>query len=177
VLEGHGIDVIAFHCNGIGAHAMEDLVTEGRIQGVIDLSPKDVIDGLYGGIFPAYPARLWPIRDAGIPCIIVPGTLDFILDGPLASVPPERRGRKFVVHNPVHTHVRATYEEMRAAGRGIVDRLVGGLVAIMIPNKGFTQTNREGGPMFDPEADAGFAAGVREALPNVYAIRRTPRVS
>ena len=30
--------------------------------------------------------------------------------------------------------------------------------------RGFTQTNREGGPMFDPEADAGFAAGVREAL-------------
>ncbi|MDR3474652.1 MAG: Tm-1-like ATP-binding domain-containing protein [Devosia sp.] len=164
VLEGHGIDVIAFHCNGIGAHAMEDLVTEGRIQGVIDLSPKDVIDGLYGGIFPAYPARLWPIRDAAIPCIIVPGTLDFILDGPLASVPPERRGRKFVVHNPVHTHVRATYEEMRAAGHWIVDRLAGSPAAIMIPNKGFTQTNREGGPMFDPKADAGFAAGVHEAL-------------
>jgi len=164
VLEGHGIDVIAFHCNGIGAHAMEDLVTEGHIQGVIDLSPKDVIDGLYGGIFPAYPGRLWPIRDAGIPCIIAPGTLDFILDGPLDSVPPERQGRKFVVHNPMHTHVRATYEEMRAAGRWIVDRMAGGLVAIMIPNKGFTQTNRDGGPMFDPEADAGFAAGVREAL-------------
>jgi uncharacterized protein (UPF0261 family) len=164
VLEGHGIDVIAFHCNGIGAHAMEDLVTEGHIQGVIDLSPKDVIDGLYGGIFPAYPGRLWPIRDAGVPCIIVPGTLDFILDGPLDSVPPERQGRKFVVHNPMHTHVRATYEEMRAAGRWIVGRLAGGLVAIMIPNKGFTQTNREGGPMFDPEADAGFTAGVREAL-------------
>jgi uncharacterized protein (UPF0261 family) len=38
------------------------------------------------------------------------------------------------------------------------------LVAIMIPNKGFTQTNRQNGPMFDPEADPGFAAGVREAL-------------
>ena len=155
VLEGHDIDVIAFHCNGIGAHAMEDLVTEGRIQGVIDLSPKDVIDGLYGGIFPAYPERLRPIRDAGIPCIIVPGTLDFILDGPLASVPPERQGRKFVVHNPVHTHVRATYEEMRAAGHCILDRLAGGSVAIMIPNQGFTQTNRENGPMFDPAADPG----------------------
>ena len=53
---------------------------------------------------------------------------------------------------------------MRAAGRWIVDRLAGGSVAIMIPNRGFTQTNREGGPMFDPEADLGFAAGVREAL-------------
>ena len=164
VLEGHGIDVIAFHCNGVGAHAMEDLVAEGRIQGVIDLSPKDVIDGLCGGIFPAYSGRLWPIRDAHIPCIVVPGTLDFILDGALESVPPERRGRKFVVHNPVHTHVRATYAEMRAAGRWIVNRLAGGSVAIMIPIKGFTQTNQQNGPMFDPKADAGFAAGVRETL-------------
>jgi len=53
---------------------------------------------------------------------------------------------------------------MRAAGRWIVNRLAGGSVAIMIPNKGFTQTNQQNGPMFDPKADAGFAAGVRETL-------------
>jgi uncharacterized protein (UPF0261 family) len=53
---------------------------------------------------------------------------------------------------------------MKAAGKWIMDRLAGGPVAVMIPNKGFTQLNRENGPMFDPQSDAGFAAGVREAL-------------
>lgn len=164
LLEARGIEVISFHCNGIGQQAMENLVAEGRIKGVIDLSPKDVIDGLYGGIFPAYAQRLTPIHDAGIPCIIVPGTLDFILYGPVDSVPAERRGRKYVMHNPLHTHVRADYAEMQAAGKWMMERLAGGPVAVMIPNRGFGQLNIENGPMFDPHADAGFAAGVRAAL-------------
>lgn len=164
LLEARGIEVISFHCNGIGQQAMENLVAEGRIKGVIDLSPKDVIDGLYGGIFPAYAQRLTPIHDAGIPCILIPGTLDFILYGPVDSVPAERRGRKYVMHNPLHTHVRADYEEMQVAGKWMLDRLAGGPVAVMIPNKGFGQLNIENGPMFDPQADAGFAAGVRQLL-------------
>jgi uncharacterized protein (UPF0261 family) len=164
LLEARGIEVISFHCNGIGQQAMENLVAEGRIQGVIDLSPKDVIDGLYGGIFPAYAQRLQPIHDAGIPCIVIPGTLDFILYGPVDSVPAERRGRKYVLHNPLHTHVRADYAEMHATARWMLARLAGGPVAVMIPNRGFGQLNTAGGPMFDPQADAGFAAGVRQAL-------------
>lgn len=163
-LEARGIEVISFHCNGIGQQAMENLVAEGRIKGVIDLSPKDVIDGLYGGIFPAYAQRLRPIHDTGIPCIIVPGTLDFILYGPVDSVPAERRGRKYVMHNPLHTHVRADRAEMQAAGKWMLERLAGGPVAVMIPNRGFGQLNIANGPMFDPYADAGFAVGVREAL-------------
>jgi uncharacterized protein (UPF0261 family) len=164
LLEAQGIEVITFHCNGVGAQAMENLVAEGRIQGVIDLSPKDVSDGLYGGIFPAYPERYRPIREASIPCIVVPGTLDFILYGPVDTVPSERKARKFVIHNPLHTHVRADYAEMKATGRWITDRLVGGPLAVIVPTRGFTQLNRENGPMFDPQADAGFAAGVREFL-------------
>ncbi len=171
-LEARGFEVIAFHCNGTGAQAMEHLVAEGRIQGVIDLSPKDIIDGLCGGIFPAYANRLRPIRRSGIPFILVPGTLDFILHGPIDSVPAVRRNRKFVKHNPLHTHVRADFGEMKAAGEWIMDRLVGGgeprpahgPIAVMIPSRGFTQLNIQGGPMFDPEADRGFAAGVRAAL-------------
>jgi len=68
------------------------------------------------------------------------------------------------MHNPLHTHVRADYEEMKAAGHWMLARLAGGPVTVMIPNRGFGQLNIAGGPMFDPQADAGFAAGVREAI-------------
>ncbi|WP_416208200.1 Tm-1-like ATP-binding domain-containing protein [Halomonas sp.] len=51
MLEKAGYEVIAFHCNGVGAEAMEDLAVSGKIQGVIDMSPKDIADGLYGGLF------------------------------------------------------------------------------------------------------------------------------
>ena len=81
-------------------------------------------------------------------------------------MPAEILKRKHVIHNPLHTHVRATYEEMFKVGEFIAERLAQskGPAEVLIPNRGFTQLNIEGGPMFDPEADRGFLAGLQESL-------------
>jgi uncharacterized protein (UPF0261 family) len=161
-LEKAGFEAVAFHCNGIGGQAMEELVTEGRIAGVIDLSPKDVMDVLWGGIFPAYEGRMQPTLKKGIPCIVVPGTMDFILHGPIGSVPPALLARKHVKHNPLHTHVRATYAEMKEGGAYIARHLAEGhgKRAVLVPQRGFTQTNQLGGPMYEPASDRGFIDGL-----------------
>ncbi len=49
-LEGLGFEVIAFHCNGIGGQAMEELILDGVVKGVIDYSPHEITDLLYGGL-------------------------------------------------------------------------------------------------------------------------------
>ena len=102
----------------------------------------------------------------GIPQIIVPGTCDFILYAGVETVPPEILKRKHVIHNPIHTHVRATHDEMVAVGRFIAERLSrsNGPAQILIPSRGFTQLNIAGGPMYDPEADSGFLKGVTVEL-------------
>jgi uncharacterized protein (UPF0261 family) len=38
--EKQGFEVIVFHGNGIGTRAMEELVLQGRITGVVDYSPR-----------------------------------------------------------------------------------------------------------------------------------------
>ena len=166
LLESKGYEVIAFHCNGIGAKAMEELADAGRMDGILDLSPKDIPDLLFGGMFPASDSRMEPTCRHGIPQVIVPGTTDFILYPGVESVPSEILKRKHVIHNPLHTHVRATYDEMFKVGEFIAERLAQskGPAEVLIPNRGFTQLNIEGGPMYDPESDRGFLDGLQAKL-------------
>jgi len=166
VLDSKGYEVIAFHCNGIGAKAMEELAAAGLLAGILDISPHDITDYLFGGIFPAHQERMKATCRRGIPQVIVPGTVDFILYPGVESVPAEILKRKHVIHNPLHTHVRATYEEMFKVGEFIAERLVQskGPAEVLIPNRGFTQLNIEGGPLYDPDADRGFLAGLQEKI-------------
>jgi uncharacterized protein (UPF0261 family) len=161
-----GYEVIAFHCNGIGAQAMEELAEAGELAGILDLSPHDIPDVLFGGIFPAHEDRMGASVRRGVPQLIIPGAADFILFGPVEETPKEMLERKHIIHNPLHTHVRANREEMAAVGRYIAERLSQstGPAAVLIPNGGFTQLNIKGGPMYEPESDRGFVEGLREVL-------------
>jgi uncharacterized protein (UPF0261 family) len=169
LLEGLGYEVVAFHCNGIGAKAMEELADEGKIHGIFDLSPHDISDYLFGGIMPADPGRMKTTCRRGVPQVIAPGCADIILYGPVETAPIEMLMRKYVIHNPIHTHVKANYGEMLAVGRFIGTRLRDhqGSALVLVPARGFSQRNVAGGPLFEPESDRGFLEGVKQALEGI----------
>ena len=66
-LEEKGFEVVVFHAIGIGGRTMEELIREGTIQGVFDLSTNEVIDHLYGGMTDAGPDRLEAAGKMGLP--------------------------------------------------------------------------------------------------------------
>lgn len=164
-LEGQGYEVLVFHCNGVGAHVMENLVAAGDISYVIDLSPHDIMDALFEGLMPSYEERLRPVVRAGIPLLFIPGSMDFILYNGVDKVPADKRDRAYFKHNSIHTHVRASREELRAAGRFVGERLrdAGEQVRVLIPAHGFSQQNSEGCALYDPQADAGFLEGLADS--------------
>ncbi len=166
LLERAGYEVISFHCNGIGAQAMEELAAEGRLHGIIDLSPHDIPGYMFNGLMKASPDRMASSTREGIPIVFVPGGADFLLFGPLETVPPVMLTRKYVQHNPIHTHVKASYEEMKAVGRFVGERLsqTTGQAVVMLPLGGYSQLNIVGGPLYEPESDAGFVKGLTESL-------------
>lgn len=166
LLDARGIEVIGFHCNGIGAKALEELVRQGKIDLVLDLSPHDIGGLLRNGLMRAQEDRLEAQATAGVPVVFVPGALDFILKGPIAEVPPALLERAHVRHNPIHTHIRASHDEMETAGRFVGERLARarGEVRVVVPEGGFSQFNVDGGVLRDRTADAGFAEGVEEAF-------------
>jgi len=166
LLEDLGYEVIAFHCNGIGAQAMEEIADAGKLAGIFDLSPHDITDYLFGGIMPATANRLQASCRRGVPQVVAPGCADIVLYGPVADIPAEILKRKYVIHNPIHTHVKANYREMFEPGQFIAERLgrSKGYATVLVPSRGFSQLNRAGGPIYEPESDAGFLEGLSEGF-------------
>ena len=162
LFEDLGYEVIAFHCNGIGAQAMEEMAAAGRLAGIFDLSPHDITDYLFGGIMPATAKRLQASCRRGVPQVVAPGCADIVLYGPVEDIPSEILKRKYVIHNPIHTHVKASHREMFALGQFIAERLgqSKGYATVFVPGRGFSQLNRVGGPIYEPESDAGFLQGL-----------------
>jgi uncharacterized protein (UPF0261 family) len=166
LLEGLGYEVIAFHCNGIGAQAMEEMADAGKLTGIFDLSPHDITDYLFGGIMPATEKRLQASCRRGVPQVVAPGCADIVLYGPVEDIPADILKRKYVIHNPIHTHVKANRSEMFELGKFIANRLgqSKGYATVFVPSRGFSQLNRAGGPIYEPESDAGFLEGLEAGL-------------
>ena len=61
---------------------------------------------------------------------------------------------------------------MSDAGRFVAERLsqTTGPATIMIPQRGFSQLNIKGGPLFDPEADQGFIEGMTAVGAGILAV-------
>jgi uncharacterized protein (UPF0261 family) len=165
-LEQLGFEVIAFHCNGIGSQAMEEMIQGRVVQGVIDFSPHDVTDLLFGGLMPASPNRMQAAGQVGIPQIVAPGCTDIRLYGVGPDLPEELRQRACIQHTPTHTHVRTSAQEMAGVAHFIAERLNAGKGprAAMVPLRGFSMLNRVGGPLYDEVANRAYLETLRREL-------------
>jgi uncharacterized protein (UPF0261 family) len=165
-LDARGYEPIIFHSNGVGGAAMEAMIREGRIGGVIDFTTDELTDHLLGGFHDAGPHRLEAAGEAGLPQVVVPGCVDFFVQGAPSSIPQCWRERPSYRHNPSFTLIRATREEMvevalRMAGKLNVAR---GPVIVAVPTRGLSIPNHPGGEFWAPESDAAFRAALKAAL-------------
>jgi uncharacterized protein (UPF0261 family) len=165
-LEEKGYEVFAFHSNGTGGKAMEELATEGLLDALFDLSTHELVDEIFGGIHASDPSRLLAGGLKGLPRLVVPGGLDLITLGEPETVPEIYRAQPFVRHNPHITLVRLSKEQMLHVARVMVERLnqAAGPVVLAIPTGGFSFYNRDGLHFRDPEADKAFTQFLRDRL-------------
>lgn len=155
-LEDKGYEVIAFHASGACGSAMEELIEEGWVEGVLDLTPHELVGEIFGDdIYTPLRPRLEAAGKKGIPQVVVPGGLDYFCFGPPDTIPPRYRGRPTHYHNPYNTNVRATAEELAHIGQVLAEKLNAsrGPVVVLIPLHGWSENGREGGPLHDPKAD------------------------
>lgn len=175
LLEDKGYEVIAFHASGACGSAMEELIEEGWIQGVLDLTTHELIGEIFGDdIYTPMRPRLEAAGEKGIPQVIAPGGLDYFCFGPADTIPAKYRGRPTHYHNPYNTNVRATAEELEQVGRVLAEKLnsARGPVAVLIPLRGWSENGRAGGPLHDPEADAALVKALEGNLsPHIRLIK------
>lgn len=160
-------EVIAFHAVGTGGQAMEELIDTGLVEGVFDVSPGEMTAFVVGGPFSAGPERMRAAGRRGVPQVVAPGGLDFIIEGPLAALPARYQGRKIMVHTPTITLVRTSAEEMEQVARLIAGRLAesSGPAAVILPLRAFGWFACEGQPLHDPESDRAFIETFRACVP------------
>jgi uncharacterized protein (UPF0261 family) len=171
-LEMKGFEVVAFHPNGTGGRAMEEMVEEGILNGVLDMTTHELTDELVGGLHRAGPNRLEAAGRKGIPQVVVPGSIDFIVTGPTTSLQPEYRNRKYIAHNPSITLVRTSSEEMKTIGKIMASKLNGakGPTIVMIPLRGFSYPNRKGEALYDEEGNQAFIKTLKENLRGIKVV-------
>jgi uncharacterized protein (UPF0261 family) len=169
-LERRGYEVLTFHATGAGGRAMEGLIEDGFIAGVLDVSTTELADELVGGVMSAGPGRLEVAGRLGIPQVVSVGALDMVNFGARETVPERFAGRLLHVHNPQVTLMRTTPQECAELGRRIAAKLSAaqGPVALFLPLRGVSMISTEGGPFHDPAADAALFQAIREHVgPNV----------
>ena len=156
-------DCLVFHATGTGGRAMEKLADSGMLAGVIDVTTTEVCDHLFGGVLSAGPDRLGAIARSGIPYVGSCGALDMVNFWAPETVPDRYADRRFYRHNANITLMRTTPEECRQIGAWIAERLNAcpGPVRFLIPEKGVSALDIEGGAFDDPEADAALFDALR----------------
>ena len=166
ILEQAGYEVLVFHATGTGGRTMESLIEAGLIAGVLDITTTEWADELVGGVLAAGPTRLEAAARGGVPAIVTPACLDMVNFWAPETVPEKFRGRKFYPHNPNITLMRTTPEECRQLGRILAEKLNGstGPVSVLIPLKGLSVIDAEGGPFWWPEANQALFDSLKENL-------------
>ncbi|CAN5833279.1 Tm-1-like ATP-binding domain-containing protein [soil metagenome] len=156
LLEARGFEVVVFHAVGAGGRAMERLIGEGMIAGVIDLTTTEIADEVVGGVLGAGPDRLRAAVARGIPQVVAPGALDMVNFGPRSSIPARFEHRHLFAHNPQVTLMRTTPEENVRCAQFIARQLADAdpeSTTVCLPLRGVSALDAEGERFFDLDAD------------------------
>jgi uncharacterized protein (UPF0261 family) len=179
LLEEKGYEVLIFHTSGTGGMALEELVRQGMIDAVLDVSTTEVTDEVVGGVLTAGPNRLEGAGAKGIPQVVIPGAIDLVNFKTPDTVPEKWKDRVFYRHTPHITLMRTNVEESASLGRIFAEKInqAKGPSLVLIPLEGYSAydspkgpkaINLEGGPAarswFWPEADRAFHEALQGSL-------------
>ncbi|HTV71477.1 MAG TPA: Tm-1-like ATP-binding domain-containing protein [Rhizobiaceae bacterium] len=159
-------DCMVFHATGTGGRSMEKLAESGLLSGVIDITTTEVCDYLFGGVLPATEDRFGAIARTKLPYVGSAGALDMVNFWAPETIPDKYKDRTFYRHNPNVTLMRTTVDECRTIGEWIGNKLNAceGPVCFLIPEKGVSALDIEGGAFFDPEADAALFGAIEKTV-------------
>ncbi|MBN9361010.1 MULTISPECIES: Tm-1-like ATP-binding domain-containing protein [unclassified Devosia] len=150
------VEPLVFHATGTGGKTMEMLVDSGLVRALIDVTTTEVCDYLLGGVLPAGPERLDCISRRPVPYVGSVGACDMVNFWAPETVPPHYANRLLHAHNANVTLMRTTGDECRAIGEWIGGKLNAaiGPVRFLLPLRGVSALDIEGGVFRDAEADA-----------------------
>ena len=175
-LEELGYEVVPFHANGIGGMAVEELAAEGYFDGILDFATHELadhmLDGYCGDIGPQ---RFEPVPGRSIPRLVVPGGLDCaVLEFTRNNIPLQYQDRQIFFYD-FRSAIRLNEDETRTLADQLAQKLNKGApnVKVLIPLQGWSEADRDGGPLYNPSMNRFFMQQLREKLDNQINIQET----
>ncbi|MCF8084833.1 MAG: Tm-1-like ATP-binding domain-containing protein [Deltaproteobacteria bacterium] len=164
-LEAAGYQVIGFSAAGIGDKAMEEMISQGFFQGVIDLAPGGVGEHLFGFMRDAGPHRMESAGRAGLPQVISTCSVNHMTPAKSKYKPEYHERRKYDL-DKYRTWVRLSSGELREVAAAFRKKLgcAKGPVKILIPLRGWSSVDCPGNVTYDPEEDRVFVQELRRGL-------------
>jgi uncharacterized protein (UPF0261 family) len=174
MLEDAGFTPIVCHAQGKGDRAMEEMIRDGAFQGAVDLCIGGVMEHLFKGNRDPGPDRLKAAAAAGIPTVLAPCGLDILSYGGRADMLDKTKDRVQYVQDALRVQVRTTADELRQAADVIAERLnaARGEWTFLVPLKGWSSLDREGRPIYDPQADAAFVERLEAKLDHPERVKK-----
>ncbi len=168
-LERLDYEVIPFHANGTGGMAMEELAAEGYFHGILDLATHELADALMDGYCSGIgPGRFEPSPGKMIPRLVTPGGLDCaVLEFTRRHIPEAYKDRKVFFYD-FRSAIRLTLEESRILAEQLSEKLNKAVsdVRVLVPTRGWSEADKAGGPLYDPETNAYLIRIFKENLHN-----------
>ena len=159
--------MIAFHANGTGGMAMEELAVEGYFSGILDLATHELADKLKDGYCSGIgPQRFEPIPGRSIPRLVVPGGLDCaVLEFTRTTIPDQYKHRKIFFYD-FRSAIRLDAQETMSLAEQLAEKLNrdAANIKVLIPSRGWSEADRKGGPLYDPEISRIFTQRLKERL-------------
>jgi uncharacterized protein (UPF0261 family) len=166
-LESMGYEVVAFHANGTGGMAMEELAREGYFDGILDFAIHELADELMGGYCRGIgPQRLEPPPGRPVPRLVVPGGMDCaVLEFTRDTVPHEHKNRKLFFYD-FRSAIRLNRKETTTLAGQVAEKLKldPAHVKVLVPKQGFSEADHVNGPLFDPPMTELFIRKVKKEL-------------
>lgn len=168
-----GFVPVPFHAQGRGDRAMDELIRDGMLSGVVDVVTRGVGEELLGGNCAAGLDRILAAAECGLPQVLAPSGLDMLSVGGQPGRRERFAGRAFAVIDELRVEVRTSPEECRQMAGLVAERLNRATAPylFLVPARGWSSLGRAGAALNDPEADAAFADELRRRVTEPARIR------
>ncbi len=175
-LEERGFEVAVFHATGMGGRAFESLAGQGAFACVFDFCTQELGNHINGSNVSAGADRLTNAGKNGTPQIVAPGCYDLVdVVGwqPIADVWENHLKHE---HNRLLTSIVLQPAEIKNVARAHSDQLAKatGPVALILPEGGLGEWDREGADLHNPEGLSAFLAELEATLPDTVSAYRIP---
>lgn len=173
-LEERGFEVAVFHATGMGGRAFESLAAQGAFACVFDFCTQELGNHIHGSNISAGAGRLTNAGVRGTPQIVAPGCYDLVDVVGWQPIADKWSGHLKHAHNRLLTSIVLENEERKEVARAHAVQLATakGPVAMILPEDGLGEWDREGADLHNAAGLAEFLSEIEATTPDTVTLHK-----